>query len=105
MPSATPRRTSATDASIPACPRATPPAADVTSDCPPVSHAPRGPRKSETSTPASAPSAAISRISSSVSIITPLPCETRRTGTERRSASSSTASSTRGPSTEGISMR
>ena len=40
-----------------------------------------------------------------VTIITPLPCETRLTGTERRLASSRTASSTRRPSTEGISMR
>ena len=41
----------------------------------------------------------------SVSIITPEPCETRRTGTSRASASSSTARSTSGPSTEGISIR
>ena len=51
IPRATPRRTSATARSTPAAPRATPPAAEVTSDCPPVSQAPRGPRKSDTSTP------------------------------------------------------
>ena len=46
-----------------------------------MSQAPRGPRKSDTSIPCSAPSSAISEISSSVSIITPVPWETRRTGT------------------------
>ena len=40
-----------------------------------------------------------------VSIMTPDPCETRRTGTPRASASASTARITTGPSTEGISMR
>ena len=39
-----------------------------------------------------APSLVIAEISSSVSIITPLPCETRRTSTPRLAASSSTAS-------------
>ena len=45
------------------------------------------------------------RARASVSIITPEPCETRRTGTPRSAASSSTARITTGPSTEGISIR
>jgi hypothetical protein len=105
MPSAAARRASATHAATPAAPRATPAVAFVASDWPPVSHAPRGPRNRLTSTPASAPSSTSSRISSSVSIITPLPWEIRRTGTRRRSASSSTALKTSGPSTLGISIR
>ncbi len=59
---------------------------------------------SETSTPRVAPSWAISAISTSVSIITPEPWETLRTGTPRASASSSTARITAGPSTDGISI-
>ena len=51
------------------------------------------------------PSCASSSSSTSVSIITPEPCETRRTGTPRASASSSTARITAGPSTDGISIR
>ena len=43
--------------------------------------------------------------SASVSIDTPLPCDTRRTGTSSVAASSSTASRQAGPSTLGISMR
>src|SRR5215471_11861849 len=104
-PSATPRRASATHHSTPSLPRAMPPAVAVAADWPPASQAPRGPRKRLTSTPCSAPSRAISAISASVSIITPLPCETRRRGTSREAASSSTARITSGPSTDGISTR
>ena len=64
-----------------------------------------GRAKRLTSTPFAAPSRAMPSSSSSVCMKTPLPCEMRTTGTDRRSASSSTASKARGPSVLGISTR
>ena len=70
-----------------------------------VSQAAFGRAKRLTSTRASAASRAVWSSSSSVSMKTPLPCETRWTVTSRRAASSSTASRQRGPSVLGISIR
>src|SRR5579884_3559272 len=64
-----------------------------------------GRAKRLTSTRASAAMRAVSSSSAAVSKPTPDPCETRWTGTSRRTASSSTASRQRGPSVLGISMR
>ncbi|HEY1621377.1 MAG TPA: hypothetical protein VGG25_27385 [Streptosporangiaceae bacterium] len=70
-----------------------------------MSHSSRGPVNSDTSMPWSAPMRAISASSASLSSIAPLPWETRFTVTPACSAASTTARSTCGPSTLGISMR
>ena len=99
------RRASATHQASPSAPRTTPAETPETIAWPPVSHAARGPTKRLTSMERSAPSAAISATSASLSIITPEPWDTRRRGTPRASASSSTARRATGPSVLGISTR
>ena len=71
----------------------------------PMSHSSRGPTNSETSMPWWAPILAISASSASASSIAPLPWETRLTVTPACVAASTTARSTAGPSTLGISIR
>ena len=70
-----------------------------------VSHPAFGRANRLTSTCASAAIDAISSSSSSVSMNTPLPCETRCTRTDNLLASSSTARKHSGPSVLGISTR
>ena len=64
-----------------------------------------GRANSDTSTRASRATLAMSSSSASVSMNTPLPCDTRCTRTSRRAAESSTARRQSGPSVLGISMR
>ena len=71
----------------------------------PMSHSSRGPTNSDTSMPVSAPILAISDSSAAESSIAPLPWETRFTVTPSRSPATTTARSTAGPSTLGISIR
>ncbi|HCU92102.1 MAG TPA: hypothetical protein DHU96_04945 [Actinobacteria bacterium] len=70
-----------------------------------MSHSSRGPTNSETSVPLSAPIRAISASSAADSSMAPLPCDTRFTVMPSELAWASTARSTAGPSTLGISIR
>ena len=70
-----------------------------------MSHSSRGPTNSDTSIPLSAATLAISLSSAADSIIAPLPWETRLTVMPRSAAAPTTARSTAGPSTLGISIR
>lgn len=70
-----------------------------------MSQVPRGPVKRQSSMPRSAQASAISVISASESIHTPLPWLIRCTGTSSRKDSLRTIASASGPSTEGISLR
>ena len=70
-----------------------------------MSHSSRGPTNSDTSRPCSAPIAVISASSRPDSSIAPLPWDTRLTVMPSAAACSTTARSTAGPSTLGISIR
>ncbi len=85
------------------CPASDPPSGACADR--PMSHSSRGPTNSDTSRPLSAAIRAISASSASASSMAPLPWDTRLTVTPSSAAVSTTARSTSGPSTLGISSR